>query len=55
MAPLITNRDELAATVGPEGHIYAIGGHGGPSSKCLDSVERFNIDTGQWESLGNLT
>jgi len=31
-------RDELAATVGRDGKIYAIGGFGGPDNTCLKSV-----------------
>jgi hypothetical protein len=27
---MLTRRDELAATIGPDGKIYAVGGYGGP-------------------------
>lgn len=44
-------RDELAATIGPDGSIYAIGGYGGSDNKCLTKSEMFNITTGKWELL----
>lgn len=52
---MIYRRDELAATLGPEGFIYAIGGYGssgGVSSESLNTVERFNFDKGVWEIIG---
>jgi len=54
---MIYRRDELGATLGPEGYIYAIGGYGssgGVSSESLNTVERFNFDRGVWESVGNM-
>ena len=54
---MIYRRDELAATLGPEGYIYAIGGFGssgGVASESLNSVERFNFDKGVWELIGSM-
>lgn len=44
-------RDEVTATVGPEGYIYVIGGYGGEPGKstCLNTVERYNFDKQIWE------
>jgi hypothetical protein len=36
-------RDELAACLGPDGRIYAIGGYGGVDNSCLSSAERFDF------------
>lgn len=50
-------RDEVSATVGPEGYIYAIGGFGGTTSQqsdSLSSVERYNTDRGVWEEIGGM-
>lgn len=35
-------RDELAACLGPDNKIYAIGGYGGGDNACLSSAERFD-------------
>ena len=36
-------RDELAACIGPDGRVYAIGGYGGGDNSCLSSAERFDF------------
>jgi hypothetical protein len=41
-------RDELAATLGHDGKIYAIGGFGGPHNLCLNTAERYNPITEKW-------
>lgn len=48
-------RDELAATVGPDMNIYAVGGYGGPEMMCLKSAERYNPISKQWENLGQMS
>jgi influenza virus NS1A-binding protein len=35
-------RDELAACLGPDNKIYAIGGYGGGDNTCLSSAERYD-------------
>ena len=44
-------RDELAATLGPDGHIYAVGGYGMNNNQCLVSAERLSLNGGSWEQL----
>jgi hypothetical protein len=44
-------RDELAACLGPDNKIYAIGGYGGGDNACLSSAERFDLATGKWELI----
>ena len=44
-------RDELAACLGPDGRIYAIGGYGGGDNTCLSTAERFDFKTGKWEMI----
>jgi influenza virus NS1A-binding protein len=44
-------RDELAACLGPDNKIYAIGGYGGGDNACLSSAERYDTDTGKWELI----
>ena len=44
-------RDELAACLGPDNKIYAIGGYGGGDNACLSSAERFDPSTGKWELI----
>ena len=44
-------RDELAACLGPDNKIYAIGGYGGGDNACLTSAERYDPDTGKWEII----
>ena len=40
---MITRRDELAAVIGPDNKVYAIGGYGGAANaSCLNSVERYD-------------
>ena len=51
---MIVKRDELSAAVGPDGNIYAIGGHGGSNNECLSSVERFNMQSQEWEMVADL-
>ena len=36
-------RDELAACLGPDNKIYAIGGYGGGDNASLSSAERFDL------------
>ena len=47
-------RDELACCVGMDNKIYAIGGFGGENGGCLKSVERFNLETKNWETIASL-
>jgi hypothetical protein len=47
-------RDELAACIGPDGRIYAIGGYGGGDNSCLASSERYDFSTGKWDLIGSL-
>lgn len=57
ISDMIFRRDELAATLGPEGYIYAIGGYGssgGVSSESLNTVEWYNFDKGMWELIGSM-
>lgn len=44
-------RDELAACLGPDNKIYAIGGYGGGENACLQTAERFDLTTGKWELI----
>lgn len=54
-ASMINRRDELAACIGPDGLIYAIGGYGGPTnSSCLRSVERYDPVKNKWESIASM-
>ena len=51
-ASMLTRRDELAACVGPNNMIYAIGGYGGTANQaCLSTVERYNVVTNAWEPV----
>lgn len=51
-ASMISRRDELAACVGPDNMIYAIGGYGGSAnSSCLNSVERYDCAANRWEAV----
>jgi len=47
-------RDELAACIGPDGMIYAVGGYGGGDNSSLASVERFNVHSQKWELIAPL-
>lgn len=52
---MITRRDELAAVLGPDNKVYAIGGYGGSANACcLDSVERYDPITNKWEQVASL-
>jgi len=51
MPKMNMKRDELAACLGPDGRIYAIGGYGGGDNACLASAERFDKSTGKWELI----
>lgn len=54
-ASMISRRDELAACLGPDGKIYAIGGYGGPTnSSCLRSVERYDVLKNKWEQVASM-
>jgi N-acetylneuraminic acid mutarotase len=48
--PMPTARMGLAAAVGPDGTIYALGGNDG-TSQFLDTAEAFNPSTGAWSAL----
>jgi len=47
-------RDELAACVGPDQKIYAVGGYAGGDNACLDSAERYDPVKGTWEMIAPL-
>lgn len=47
-------RDELAACIGPDNMIYAIGGYGGGENACLQTAERFDMSTGKWEMIASM-
>ena len=49
--PLNEKRDELAATLGPDGHIYAVGGYSAKNNQCLLSAERLAPGGSVWEVL----
>ena len=51
MPKMHLKRDELAATLGPDGKIYSIGGYGGGDNSCQASAERFDFSTGMWELI----
>ena len=54
-ASMIVKRDELAAVVGPDQKVYAIGGYGGSTNlNCLKSVERFDPVTNTWEEIASM-
>ena len=45
---MLFKRDELHATLGPDGHLYAVGGYGcesdeSPVAECLKSGERYDF------------
>lgn len=42
-------REEHGFAIGPDSKLYAIGGFDG--KKCLNTAERYNIHTGQWEEI----
>ena len=44
-------RDELAAVVGSDGRIYAVGGYGGVERTCLTSCERYDPESHSWEEI----
>jgi hypothetical protein len=47
-------RDELSATLGPDGWLYAIGGYGGPENKWLITAERYDFDLEKWIVLSKM-
>ena len=52
---MICKRDELAAVVGSDNLVYAIGGYGGSqNTSCLSSVERFDPATNTWEQVASM-
>ena len=52
---MINRRDELAACIGPDNLIYAIGGYGGSTnSSCLSSVERYYPLENKWEQVASM-
>lgn len=51
-ASMINRRDELAACLGFDNKVYAIGGYGGNANQnCLNSVERFDPLLNKWEEV----
>eukprot|EP01016_Furgasonia_blochmanni_P007315 TRINITY_DN12935_c0_g1_i1.p1 TRINITY_DN12935_c0_g1~~TRINITY_DN12935_c0_g1_i1.p1 ORF type:complete len:282 (-),score=50.23 TRINITY_DN12935_c0_g1_i1:373-1158(-) len=54
LPPLKFKRDELSLVLGHDGRLYAIGGFGGPTNTCLNSVERYDFTKGQWEMIASL-
>eukprot|EP00356_Strombidium_inclinatum_P001293 CAMPEP_0170510698 /NCGR_PEP_ID=MMETSP0208-20121228/65905_1 /TAXON_ID=197538 /ORGANISM="Strombidium inclinatum, Strain S3" /LENGTH=242 /DNA_ID=CAMNT_0010794183 /DNA_START=2216 /DNA_END=2947 /DNA_ORIENTATION=- len=49
---MLNRRDELAACLGPDSHVYVMGGYGGQTnSTCLSVVERFDVKANRWEQL----
>jgi len=48
MPKMHMKRDELAACIGPDGCIYAVGGYGGGDNSSLASVERLDLTTNEW-------
>jgi len=54
-APMTMRRDELAACLGPDEKIYAVGGYGGGENNCLDTAERYDPVTNRWERIANLS
>lgn len=51
MPKMNMKRDELAACIGPDGKVYAIGGYGGADNQVLNSAERFDFNTNKWEMI----
>jgi N-acetylneuraminic acid mutarotase len=55
VAPLSVARDMLAATVGPDGRVYAIGGSSGTTTPVsLASVEAYSPGTNTWAAAPSL-
>lgn len=55
MPSLNQQRDELAATLGPDGNLYAIGGYGGNDNKCLITSEKYDFQANKWMVLGKMS
>jgi N-acetylneuraminic acid mutarotase len=54
-ASMLSRRDELAAVVGPDNKVYAIGGYGGSSNaSCLNTVERYDPINNKWEAVAQM-
>jgi hypothetical protein len=53
VAPLPTARGGLAASTGPDGKIYALGGFDG-SGQPVNAVERYDLTQGTWTQAANL-
>ena len=52
---MLSRRDELAAVIGPDNKVYAIGGYGGSSNaSCLSSVERYDPVLNKWEAVASM-
>lgn len=51
-AAMPTPREDFAATLGPDGRIYAIGGFN--SQQWVDTVEAYNAATDSWSSVTSL-
>lgn len=47
-------RDEMSLVSDGNGHLYAIGGFGGPNNSSLSQVERYSIERNKWEDIGSL-
>ena len=54
IASLNLRRDEVAATFGPDGWLYAIGGYGGAENKWLISTEKYSFKNKSWTILGSM-
>lgn len=48
-------RDELSASLGPDGCLYAVGGYGGNENKCLLSAEKYDFDREKWILIGDMS
>ena len=53
-APMLTARTSVAAAAGPDGRIYAIGGHV-PFVGTLSTVEAYTPNTNTWERVAELS
>ena len=54
ISPMRCRRDEFALTIGPDHKLYAIGGFGGTERAPLRACERYDPETGEWESIAPL-
>ncbi|MDP9343953.1 MAG: hypothetical protein M3Q23_18050 [Actinomycetota bacterium] len=54
VAPLAGPRDNVAAALGSDGRIYAIGGCCGAGSSPLSTVEAYDTSTNSWSTVASL-